>query len=176
MNEIELCLSEMQAFFQNGNTLSIAWRKEQLKKLKDGIRSYEKQILNALYEDLGKTDFEGFASELGIVYTELDEHLKHLDAWAAKQRVRSSLLSFPSKSYTIAQPLGIVLIMSPWNYPFQLTIVPLISAIAAGNCVILKPSRYSSHTALVIEARARSLSLLMPISVWLHEESYGASV
>ncbi|HAP57323.1 MAG TPA: aldehyde dehydrogenase family protein, partial [Sphaerochaeta sp.] len=88
MNEIELCLSEMQAFFQNGNTLSIAWRKEQLKKLKDGIRSYEKQILNALYEDLGKTDFEGFASELGIVYTELDEHLKHLDAWAAKQRVR----------------------------------------------------------------------------------------
>ena len=151
MNEIELCLSEMQAFFQNGNTLSIAWRKEQLKKLKDGIRSYEKQILNALYEDLGKTDFEGFASELGIVYTELDEHLKHLDAWAAKQRVRSSLLSFPSKSYTIAQPLGIVLIMSPWNYPFQLTIVPLISAIATGNCVILKPSRYSSHTALVIE-------------------------
>ncbi len=151
MNEIELCLSEMQAFFQNGNTLSIAWRKEQLKKLKDGIRSYEKQILNALHEDLGKTDFEGFASELGIVYTELDEHLKHLDAWASKQRVRSSLLSFPSKSYTIAQPLGIVLIMSPWNYPFQLTIVPLISAIAAGNCVMLKPSRYSRHTALVIE-------------------------
>lgn len=151
MNEIELCLSEMQAFFHSGTTLSIAWRKEQLKKLKSGIRSHEKQILNALYEDLGKTDFEGFASELGIVYAELDEHLKHLDAWAAKQRVRSSLLSFPSKSYTIAQPLGIVLIMSPWNYPFQLSIVPLISAIAAGNCVMLKPSRYSSHTALVIE-------------------------
>ena len=151
MNEIQLCLSEMQAFFQSGATLGIPWRKEQLKRLKDGIRSYEKQILNALYEDLGKTDFEGFATELGIVYTEIDEHLKHLDAWTGRHRVKSSLLSFPSKAYTIAQPLGIVLIMSPWNYPFQLTIAPLISAIAAGNCVILKPSRYSGHTALVIE-------------------------
>ncbi|NCC13875.1 MAG: aldehyde dehydrogenase family protein, partial [Spirochaetia bacterium] len=114
MNEIQLCLSEMQAFFQSGATLGIPWRKEQLKRLKDGIRSYEKQILNALYEDLGKTDFEGFATELGIVYTEIDEHLKHLDAWTGRHRVKSSLLSFPSKAYTIAQPLGIVLIMSPW--------------------------------------------------------------
>jgi len=80
MNEIQLCLSEMQAFFQSGTTLGISWRKEQLKRLKDGIRSYEKQILNALYEDLGKTDFEGFATELGIVYAEIDEHLKHLEA------------------------------------------------------------------------------------------------
>jgi aldehyde dehydrogenase (NAD+) len=151
MNEIQLCLSEMQAFFQSGTTLGISWRKEQLKRLKDGIRSYEKQILNALYEDLGKTDFEGFATELGIVYAEIDEHLKHLEAWAGRHRVKSSILSFPSKAYTIAQPLGIVLIMSPWNYPFQLTIAPLISAIAAGNCVILKPSRYSGHTAMVIE-------------------------
>ncbi len=151
MNEIQLCLSEMQAFFQSGTTLDVAWRKEQLKRLKDGIHSYEKQILNALYEDLGKTDFEGFATELGIVYAEIDEHINHLDSWAGKHRVKHSLLSFPSKSYTIAQPLGIVLIMSPWNYPFQLTIAPLISAIAAGNCVILKPSRYSGHTALVIE-------------------------
>lgn len=151
MNEIQLCLSEMQAFFQSGTTLSIAWRKEQLKRLKDGIRSYEKQILKALYDDLGKTDFEGFATELGIVYAELDEHLKHLDSWAGRHRVKNSILSFPSKAYTIAEPLGIVLIMSPWNYPFQLTITPLISAIAAGNCAILKPSRYSSHTSLVIE-------------------------
>lgn len=152
MNEVQLCITEMRTFFRNGSTQSVAWRKIQLKRLKDGIKEHEKQILDALFEDLGKTDFEGYATELGLVYAEIDKHLKHLDAWTGKKRVRNTLLSFPSKAYTISIPLGVVLIMSPWNYPFQLTVAPLVSAMAAGNCVIVKPSRYSSHTSKVLEA------------------------
>ena len=151
MNEVQLCMSEMRTFFASGTTLPIAWRKEQLKTLKAGIKDHEKMILDALNADLGKTDFEGYSTEIGIVYSEIEHTLKHLDRWSDKKRVRSSLLSFPSSSYTLAQPLGVVLIMSPWNYPFQLTIAPLVSAIAAGNCIIVKPSRYSSHTSKVLK-------------------------
>ena len=151
MNEIQLCLSEMRTFFLSGTTQEVRWRKKQLVTLRQSISEYEGAILKALYEDLGKSDFEGFATELGIVYAEIDHHLKHLDVWTRKHRVRSTILTFPSSAFTIAQPLGVVLIMSPWNYPFQLTIAPLVAAIAAGNCVILKPSRYSEHTSLVIE-------------------------
>ena len=151
MNEVQLCLAEMRTFFASGTTLSISWRKEQLRSLKKRIREYEKPLMNALFEDLGKSDFEAFATEIGLVYQEIDNHLKHLDRWAAKKRVKASLLSFPSKAYTIAQPKGVVLIMSPWNYPFQLSIAPLVSALAAGNCIILKPSRYSAYTSQVLE-------------------------
>ncbi|MFA7129370.1 MAG: aldehyde dehydrogenase [Sphaerochaeta sp.] len=151
MNEIQLCLSEMRTFFLSGTTQDVTWRKKQLITLRQSISQYETTILKALYADLGKSDFEGFATELGIVYAEIDHHLKHLDSWTKKHRVRSTILTFPSSAFTIAQPLGIVLIMSPWNYPFQLTLAPLVAAIAAGNCVILKPSRYSEHTSQVIE-------------------------
>ncbi len=150
MKEIQLCMSEMRDFFQTGTTLSVAWRKKQLKALKASISEHEKVILKALYEDLGKSDFEGYATELGIVYSEIDQHLKHLDAWSRPKRVRSTLLSFPSRSFIVTQPVGVVLIMSPWNYPFQLTIAPLVAALAAGNCAVVKPSRYSSHTSRII--------------------------
>ncbi len=150
MKEIQLCMSEMRDFFQTGTTLNVAWRKKQLKALRVSISEHEKAILKALYQDLGKSDFEGFATELGIVYSEIDQHLKHLDAWSRPKRVRSTILSFPSRSYIVTQPLGVVLIMSPWNYPFQLAIAPLVAAIAAGNCAVVKPSRYSSHTSRVI--------------------------
>ena len=105
MNDVQLCITEMQTFFRNGSTQSVAWRKIQLKRLKEGIKEHEREILDALFEDLGKTDFEGYATELGLVYAEIDEHLKHLDAWTSKKRVRNTLLSFPSKSYTISIPL-----------------------------------------------------------------------
>ncbi len=150
MKEIQLCLSEMRDFFQTGTTLSVAWRKQQLKALRLSISEHESAILKALYDDLGKSDFEGYATELGIVYSEIDQHLKHLDAWSRPKRVRSTMLSFPSRSYIVTQPLGVVLIMSPWNYPFQLAIAPLVAALAAGNCAIVKPSRYSSHTSSII--------------------------
>lgn len=151
MNEIELCLTEIQDFFQTGTTLAVAWRKKQLKRLKEAIRLYEKRILDALAEDLGKSGFEAYATELLIVNEEIDEYLKHLDEYSRKVPVRGNLFSFPSKAYTVAQPLGVVLIMSPWNYPFQLSMAPLVSAMAAGNCAIVKPSRYSSHTSQIID-------------------------
>lgn len=151
MNEVQLCLSEMRTFFNSGTTLEVSWRKEQLKILKSTIKAYESAILAALYEDLGKSGFEGYATELSVIYAELNSHIRNLEKWTKKRRVPSTILSFPSHAYTIAQPVGVVLIMSPWNYPFQLAITPLVSAIAAGNCAIVKPSRYSSHTSLVIE-------------------------
>ncbi len=150
MKEIQLCMTEMREFFQTGTTLDVTWRKKQLKALRASISEHESAILKALYDDLGKSDFEGYATELGIVYSEIDQHLKHLDAWSKPKRVRSTILSFPSRSFIITQPLGVVLIMSPWNYPFQLAIAPLVAAIAAGNCAVVKPSRYSSHTSCVI--------------------------
>ncbi len=150
MKEIQLCMSEMRDFFQTGTTLDVAWRKKQLKALRASISNHESAILKALHEDLGKSDFEGFATELGIVYSEIDQHLKHLDAWSRPKRVRSTILSFPSRSYIVKQPLGVVLIMSPWNYPFQLAMAPLVAALSAGNCAVVKPSRYSSNTSMVI--------------------------
>jgi len=156
MKEIQLCMSEMRAFFQTGTTLSVAWRKKQLKALRASISEHESDILKALYDDLGKSDFEGYATELGIVYSEIDQHLKHLDAWSRPKRVRSTALSFPSRSFIITQPLGVVLIMSPWNYPFQLTLAPLVAALAAGNCAVVKPSRHSSNTSrIIVEVLAR---------------------
>lgn len=151
MKEIELCISEMRGFFQTGTTLNVPWRKKQLKALQASISQNENAILAALHADLGKSKFEGYATELGIVYGEIAHHLKHLDAWSKPRRVRSTIASFPSRSFVITQPLGVVLIMSPWNYPFQLTMAPLIAAIAAGNCAIVKPSRQSSHTTKVID-------------------------
>jgi len=150
MKEIQLCMSEMRDFFQTGTTLNVSWRKKQLKALRASISEHESAILKALQEDLGKSDFEGYATELGIVYSEIDHHLKHLDSWSRPKRVRSTILSFPSRSYIVTQPLGVVLIMSPWNYPFQLTMAPLVAAIAAGNCAVVKPSRYSAHTSRVL--------------------------
>ncbi len=151
MNEVQLCMSEMRTFFASGTTLPIAWRKEQLKNLKAGILSHEPMILEALSLDLGKSDFEGYATELGVIYEQIDYTLKHIDRFSDKKRIRSSLISFPSKAYTVAQPLGVVLIMSPWNYPFHLSIAPLVSAMAAGNCAIVKPSRYSAYTSKVLK-------------------------
>ncbi|WP_320130357.1 aldehyde dehydrogenase [uncultured Sphaerochaeta sp.] len=151
MNEIELCLSEQRAFFQSGITHDVGWRKKQLLALRQALEKNEELLLNALTLDLGKTEFEGFATELGVVYGEIKHLLKHLDSWCRPHRVPTSLLNFPSRSFTLAQPLGVVLIMSPWNYPLQLTLAPLVAAMAAGNCAIVKPSRYSENTSRAIE-------------------------
>lgn len=157
MKEIQLCLTEMRTFFQQGTTRDISWRKKQLKGLRASIAEHEKAILKALYDDLGKSEFEGYATEIGVVYSEIDQHLKHLESWSRPKRVRSTILSFPSRSYTVTQPLGVVLIMSPWNYPFQLAIAPLVAAIAAGNCAVVKPSRYSSNTShIIVELLAKA--------------------
>lgn len=147
----------MRAYHDAGETATLAFRQEQLRRLKSGIEEREAQILEALQTDLGKSAFEAFSSEVGIVYSEISHHLSHLKRWMKKQRVKGSLVSFPSRAYTVAQPLGVVLIISPWNYPFQLSLVPLVSAIAAGNCAVIKPSTQSRATTAIITELITSL-------------------
>ncbi|NLY45956.1 MAG: aldehyde dehydrogenase [Tissierella sp.] len=138
-------------FFDTGNTKSYDFRIQQLEKLKATIKNYEEDIFDALYMDLHKSGFESYTSEVGFIYEEINYTIKHLKNWMKPKRVRGSISTVPSKSYIYPEPLGIVLIIGPWNYPFQLIMAPLIGAIAAGNCSIVKPSNQSVNTSLVIE-------------------------
>ncbi|MGF7109025.1 aldehyde dehydrogenase [Treponema pedis] len=140
-----------KSFFDTGITKSCDFRLTQLKKLKKALFENEKEILNALYSDLHKTNFEGYFSEFAIVKEELDFTIKHLKKWIKPKRVHTPLAHFKSSSKIIYEPFGTVLIMSPWNYPLNLTLTPLIGAMAAGNCSIVKPSNYSPATSAIIE-------------------------
>ena len=149
MNITEL-LEKQRAYFQSGETLPVSFRIAMLKKLYATVRAYETEIAAALKADLGKSDYEGFMCEIGLVLTEIRYMIKHVKRFARPHRVRTPLAQFASKSYTLATPYGNTLIMSPWNYPFLLSIDPLANAIAAGNTVILKPSAYSPETSRVV--------------------------
>lgn len=138
-------------FFQSGQSRDVYYRKERLKKLLKVVQRYENQIFEALAADLGKPAFEAFTSETLLVEKEIKTMLKHLKFWSQPQKVKSSLLNFPSRDYLMPEPYGAVLIISPWNYPFQLSMTPLIGAVAAGNCVVLKPSESAPATAAVLE-------------------------
>lgn len=144
-------IENLRKFFSSGKTLDVNFRKQKLKQLKAEIIKNEKEIFAALETDLGKSSTEAYMSEVGLVLSEIDCCIKHLKKWAKPKKVRSPLAQFPSKSYILSEPLGVVLIMSPWNYPFMLTLNPLIGAIGAGNCAIVKPSRYSGATSDVIK-------------------------
>lgn len=148
---IKNIINKQRVFFNSKKTFDIQRRKELLKNLKKEIENNEKEIENALFKDLGKSEGESYLTELHFIYSELNIAIKNIDKWVKRKSVRSSLLNFPSSDYIIAQPYGITLHISPWNYPFQLSIAPLIGAIAAGNTVILKPSEYSINTSLVLE-------------------------
>ena len=136
--------------FYNLKQKGISHRIEHLKQLKKEIDLKEDQIIEALRADLGKPHFESYTSELLMVQKELDLFIKKLTVWAAPKRVAGSILNFPSQDYILSEAYGTVLMISPWNYPFQLTMIPLIGAIAAGNTVVLKPSESSPHTAQLL--------------------------
>ena len=155
--EIEQLVVEQRKFFATGKTLSYAFRMEALEKLKKGIYTLKDEILAALHSDLGKSDFEGYMTEVGMALDELHFVKKHLKKWMKKQRVKTSLANFRAHSYRIPSPLGNVLIMSPWNYPFLLTIDPLIDALAAGNTAIIKPGSYSANVSLIIKKLVESI-------------------
>ena len=148
---IDEILKKQKSFFESGATIPVKFRIEMLKKLYQTVKKYEKEITEALTKDLGKSKFEGFMCEAGFVLTEISYMIKHTKKFAKRKRVRTPLAQFASSSYKKATPYGNVLIMSPWNYPFLLTIDPLATAIAAGNTVILKPSAYSPATSKIIE-------------------------
>ena len=137
---IEKSFSMKRRFFDDGNTRSYDFRMEQLNKLKAVVKKYEKEILEALYLDLHKPAFEAFTSEIGIVYEEISYAMSNLKEWMKPKRVRTPLALQPSTSHIYSDPLGVVLIIGPWNYPLQLVLAPLVGAIAAGNCAIIKPS------------------------------------
>jgi aldehyde dehydrogenase (NAD+) len=150
MTEIKSILSAQKEFFETGRTKNIAFRARQLEILQHAIAAYEERILKALNEDLSKSAYEGYLTEVGIILDEIRFIKRHLSSWAKPRRVRTPYYHFPASSYVYPQPYGVALIISPWNYPFQLTVSPLIGSIAAGNCSVVKPSEFAPHTAQVI--------------------------
>ena len=144
-------LEKMRQFFESGITKTHAFRKEQLKKLRTSILNHEQDLYDALYVDLKKSPEESWVTELGFVISELNTAIKNLYQWMQPQRAETNLLNLPSKSKILNEPLGVVLIIGPWNYPFQLLINPLVGALAAGNCAVLKPSEFAPATNAVME-------------------------
>lgn len=144
-------LLHMQQYFNSGATRSLEFRKTQLRKLLQAIRDYEPRICEALYKDLHKSPEEAYTTEIGILYAEIRYMLRHLNRWAKPQRVSTPLALLPSSSKILRDPLGLCLVIAPWNYPFQLLMAPLAGAIAGGNCIVLKPSEIAPHTAALAE-------------------------
>ena len=142
----ETLLEGQRSFFRSGATRPVSFRVERLKKLRDMISENENHILAAMKQDLGKNPFEAYLSEIVPVLQEIDFALKNIDRWTKTEKVKTPLIQFPSSSYIYPEPYGVVLIIGPWNYPFQLLFAPLVGAVAAGNCAVLKPSQYAPAT------------------------------
>lgn len=144
-------LKAQRAFFSEQKTKSVKFRLQQLKAFKSIIKKNEQIIADALFKDLHKSFEESYLTEISIVLQEIDLHIKHLQKWAKPKKVTSPIQLQPSKSRIFYEPLGVSLIIAPWNYPFQLLMNPLVGAISAGNCVVLKPSPYTKNIALLME-------------------------
>ncbi len=152
MNRAEELLKKQRTFFAGGSTLSVDFRLQMLRRLKGAIERKEKVIREALRQDLGKSDFESYLCEIGMVLSEISYMQKHTKKLSARRRVPTPLGQFAARSYQVPSPYGNVLIMSPWNYPVLLTLGPLVDAIAAGNTIIVKPSAYAPATAACLKA------------------------
>lgn len=149
--EIKQLVQTQRDYFLSGETLPVDVRVAALKKLKASIQSHEAEIHEAIKTDLGKSSFESYMCETGLTLSELSHMITHTDDYADEERVHTPLVQFHSRSFKKPSPYGVVLIMSPWNYPFMLTMEPLVDAIAAGNTAILKPSAYSPATSEIIK-------------------------
>ena len=145
-NSIKELLTPQREIFLSEKTKNIDFRIEQLRKLRDLIIENEEAIYEALNTDFRKSNFETYLSENGYMVMELDQFIKKLKKWTRPRRLPSNLLNFPSSSFLMHEPYGLTLIITPWNYPFQLAIGPLAGTIAAGNCAILKPSELTPAT------------------------------
>ena len=151
MKNIDEIREAQRNFFLSGKTKDPGYLRRKLKELKAEIKNSEAEINEVLKKDFNKPEFESYLSEIGIVLSELDLAIKNIKSWARPKRVRASLLNFPSKDYIYSEPYGSILIIAPWNYPFQLAVAPAIAAIAAGNTVVLKPSELTPHTTQLVE-------------------------
>jgi len=151
MADFENLIQLQRDYFKTGETLNVEFRIQQLKKLQKAILSHENEISEALYQDLGKSSYEAYMCEIGLVLSEISYMIKHTKKFAKDRTVKTPLAQFASHSYERKTPYGNVLIMSPWNYPFLLTMDPLVDAIAAGNTAVVKPSAYSPCTSEVMK-------------------------
>jgi aldehyde dehydrogenase (NAD+) len=166
-------INALKDYFSTGATQTYAFRLLQLERLKKAVMDSEKILYEALYADLKKTDEDAWATEIGFFLSELNYTIKHLQEWMEPKSVATNLVNMPSTSYTIQEPLGVVCIIAPWNYPFQLLFTPLIGAIAGGNCAVLKPSEFAPATAKVM---AKIIADLFPNNYMLYLEGDGATV
>ena len=155
--EIALIVEKQRSYFQTGATLPVEFRIDALKKLQQLIITHEAEIAEALNRDLGKSAVEGYMCETGMVLSEINYMLRHVRAFAKEKNVRTPLVQFASRSYQKPSPYGVVLIMSPWNYPLLLTLDPLVDALAAGNTVVIKPSAYSPATSALLKTLLESV-------------------
>ena len=148
--DIHALVEAQHKYYQSGATRPVEFRIEALRKLQRAIRANEKLLADALKQDLNKSETESYMCETGMVLEELSYHIKHVAKWAKERRVKTPLAQFSAKSYISPEPYGVALIVSPWNYPVQLCLNPLIGAISAGNCAVVKPSAYAAATSTAI--------------------------
>ena len=153
---IEAIIASQKEFFKTGATLDVEFRKNQLRKLAQALQEFEKPLADALWTDLHKSFQEAYLTEIGLVKAEIREHLKGVSRWSRRKRVHTPLTLFPSSSFIVKEPLGCALIVSPWNYPVQLLLNPLVGAISAGCTAVLKPSPYVPGVSAVLEELIRT--------------------
>jgi aldehyde dehydrogenase (NAD+) len=151
LEKIQLLHRLQRGYFAEGHTQAVSFRKEQLRKLQQVLKQHEQELFDALYADFRKPALEAFGTEIGFIELELKLALKNIESWTKPHKVPESLINFPAKSYVYPQPYGVALIISPWNYPLNLLFAPLIGAMAAGNCAILKPSEIAANTAAIVK-------------------------
>ncbi|MGC4101360.1 aldehyde dehydrogenase [Ferruginibacter sp.] len=166
-------LSAMRRYFESGATKPYDFRRQQLLKLRTALQQYESAFYEALYTDLKKSPEECWVTETGFLLSEINATLKHFKKWMHREEVSTNLLNVPSKSFVMKEPLGVVLIIGPWNYPLQLLFTPLVGAIAAGNCCVLKASEFAPATAAVMQ---RLVKETFPEEYILFTEGDGAAV
>lgn len=147
---MKVLIDQQRQFFNSNKTKDTDFRIEQLKRLKTVLLSNQDRLNAAIYADFGKSPFETFTNEFGLVFLDIDEACRKLKKWSKRKRVSTNWVNFPAKSFIIPEPLGVSLIIGAWNYPYQLSFAPAIAAIAAGNTVILKPSELPSNTSRVM--------------------------
>jgi len=149
MNYTKIIASQ-RSFFNSNQTKDLNFRITQLKKLKTVLQQNERAFYKAIYQDFKKSEFETYTAEMSFVYDEINTALKKLPKWIKKRRVKTNMVNLPARSYTLVEPLGVCLVIGAWNYPYQLSLVPLVTAMAAGNTVVLKPSEISTATSRVM--------------------------
>ena len=154
--ELEMIMNKQKQYYVSGVTRTISFRKMMLEKLQKAIQRHEKEILEALHKDLHKHPMEAYVSEIGFVLSSISHMISNLDEWSAPEKAKTPLYLQPATSFIVKEPYGTVLIIGPFNYPFQLLLDPLVGAIAGGNCAVLKPSEDAEHTAAIVDKIIKS--------------------